>query len=225
MQRRRFLKVSAIAALARCVRLPAQITETHEAAPPPGARRLICHWQRMKNRGKYACDLATTNKGPFDFTQLFVNGKPQILARYPHATPSGETVFVNGVRFLPQGSIIPDFGDAIRIQDLLAIEFDPANFGHAHWGSPQEIVLCLKTANSMVRIPVLFIDYDRNLLWCKPQNGPASLDTHSTPQFYVENVYEALKLPHEWYLNRQLGTLYYETPQGFDINTAVIDVL
>ena len=46
--------------------------------------------------------------------------------------------------------------------------------------------------------------------------------TEKGARYFVENVFEALDKPGEWYLDRPTGTLYYMPKPGEDMNTAVV---
>lgn len=221
MHRRRFLKLASSLALAHFARVEAQNVGIPKPSPTKDARRLICRWQELK-RGKFICELTETNSEPLNFSQLFVNGRQEILARFPDADPSGTSNYVAAVRFLPQGLIFPDFGSDTDSGSSVAIEFDPATFTQKRWAKPEEAVLRLKKDGGDLRIPIRAVDYDRNLIWCAPEDRLSSSLLHTVPLFYVENVYEELNAPHEWYLSRQDGILYYRPPTDVDMRVALV---
>lgn len=223
MERRRFLELGVTIGFVRCFHAIAQDVDPRGAISDSRRHRPVCLWQERKH-GSYICDLAANNPGPIRFTKLFVNGDPQVLARFPNVDASGASVYLNAVRFLPPGLIVPDPQDGENGRDLVAIEFNPATFSQKRWGNPEEAVLCLKNDGGDVRLPVRDMDYDRNLIWCNPGKDRELLHLESVPQFYVENVYEELDAPHEWYLNRPQGILYYRPPDNTDMNTALIEV-
>jgi hypothetical protein len=189
-------------------------------------RRLNCHWQERK-RGtvrRIICDLTDGNDGPFDFTSLFIDGRQETLARFPDVDPSGTSIYVAGVRFFPSGILVPDFGEAIRIEDMVAIEFDAATFTQRRWGDPDLAVLCLKQNGPDLRMAIRTMDYDHNLIWCLRPKGQRDLKFEGIPRFYVENVYEETTAVHEWYLDRKLGYLYYCPADELDMSKAIVEV-
>ena len=167
MERRQFLKLSASIGLVRLLPATAQDVGHDSAVPELGRRKLTCLWQERKH-GQYIGDLTANNPRTLQFTHLFVNGSLQILARFPNAEPAGAAVFLGAVRFLPPCLLIPDPQDDDNPNDLLAIEFNPATFSQKRWGNPQDATLCLKRDSGVLRLPVRFVDYDRNLLWFAP---------------------------------------------------------
>lgn len=42
--------------------------------------------------------------------------------------------------------------------------------------------------------------------------------------YYIENVFEELDAPGEWYADRECGHLYYYPPVGLDLRAAVVEV-
>jgi hypothetical protein len=220
IERRHFLNTLLLAGLAPFV---ASIVKATEPLLPGKKRRLNCRWQERKH-GSYICDLNQTGAGPFDFTQLSINGQPQILARFPDAQPSGLPNYTKAVRFLPKGSILPDFEDLTGVQNLAALEFDPATFTNKRWGNPEVAILCLKKSGGDQCFPVRAIDYDENLIWIEVDDRASQPARDGAPEFYVENVYEELNLPHEWYLDRHQGYLFYRPPEGLDMNSAIVEV-
>lgn len=195
-----------------------------DASQSSGARRrLSCHWQERKH-GSFICDLSDGNQGPFNFTSLFVDGRREILARFPDANPDGTANYLEGTRFLPPGVILPDFDDDISSQRLLAIEFDPVTFTQKRWGSPEEAILVLNQGDKDIRIPVHSMDYDHNLIWCIPDVHTNSIDMKLAPRFYVENLYEELTAPREWYLDRGHSYLFYRPTEGTNMQVAQVEV-
>jgi hypothetical protein len=224
VRRRQFLELAGCAFVLHCVPRRATLAETANPNLPPDARRLTCHWQQLKH-GKYISDLNETGSGPRSFTQLFVNGRRQIPARFPGSEPSGAPTYISAIRFLPRGAFVPDCELGVDVNSLVGIEFNPATFSQKRWSKPDEAVLCLKTAVGDLRMHIYAIDYDRNFIWCGQVGGLRPLDLQTVPRFYVENVYEELNAPREWYLNRQEGILYYRPADDIDMSTALFQVV
>jgi hypothetical protein len=142
--------------------------------------------------------------------QLFVNGERQILARYPNVDPK-QLIF--------HGSA----ADAIS-PERVAKWSDPAG-GYFHtmhprlWGGFSYLI----TGK----------DPQGNLLleggWQNNRPGKAAgnfvkepPDIH--PKFrMVENIFEELDAPREWFLNTKTHTLYYYPPAGLDLQKARVE--
>jgi hypothetical protein len=205
-----------------------------------GGRKLVCPWQ---HRGPdMICDLGTANSGPFSFTQLFINGKRQIRARFPDYDSSspGKSGYVRAVRAIPPGTSSPDPVVQAILEELapnanrvLGIEFDPATFGHRRWGNPQEAVIHIfqDEGYGMLDWEILSIDYDRNLIWFGEggdQLGPnwssQSNMVGSNSLFYVDNLAEENDSPGEWYLSAGMGRLDYRASKISDMMSALVEV-
>jgi hypothetical protein len=139
--------------------------------------------------------------------QLFVNGKLQILARYPNYD-SEKSIF-NGYA-----------ADAIS-PERTARWADPAGgFFHvmhpARWGDFTYLITG-KTPDGKVTFEGGW-----------QNNRPVNVGTQFTEtipkvhaQFrFVENIFEELDAPGEWFLNTKSHTLYFYPPDGIDVNKA-----
>ncbi|MDP4290146.1 MAG: PDZ domain-containing protein [Bacteroidota bacterium] len=135
------------------------------------------------------------------FDQLFINGKAQILARYPDYDLN----------------VLPWHGyaaDAISPERLKKYKHPEGAFIHRMhsglWGS-YHFVIDKVDENGM---PVLTGGYQMN----RNNNG-------FHPKFnFIENVFEELNAPGEWFYDRTEGILYYKPVQGVDLSKAVVEV-
>jgi hypothetical protein len=135
-----------------------------------------------------------------DTDQLFVNGERQILARYPNYDPAAK--FLNG---WAEDAISPERAKRWA---------DPRG-GYIHalhkylWGS--------------LHYEIKGKDEDGNLIyeggW--QTNRPAPMHAQYR---YVENIFEELDAPREWFLDKRKGVLYYFPPDDLDLKSAVIEV-
>ncbi len=131
----------------------------------------------------------------FATDQLFVNGRPQTLARYPNRTP-GQTF----------DGYAPDAFDPARA----ARWADPAGgFMHAlhdhMWGS--------------VHWTITGKNPDGTLRFVGGTQMNRGNRPHKSYRF-VEGIFEELDAPGEWYLNGKTSTLYFMPPAGLDVATA-----
>ena len=141
-------------------------------------------------------------KAPTGLTtdQLFVNGQRQIMARYPNFTK--ERIF-NGYA-----------ADAISPQRAARWKDPAGGFIHAMhsrgWGGMHYIITAKGSDNRLA--------YEGG--W--QNNRPMGMDGD---QRFVENIFEELDAPGEWFLNTKTGTLYYYPPPGVDLPRATVEAV
>ncbi|HZI33922.1 MAG TPA: right-handed parallel beta-helix repeat-containing protein, partial [Candidatus Binatia bacterium] len=131
--------------------------------------------------------------------EIFVNGERQILARYPN--------------FDPWAKYFDGFTSGADIQRRAARWKDPAG-GYLHamhpalWGD--------------FTWRITGKDADGNLTkeggWQNNRGGGINEGIQ-----FVENIFEELDAPHEWFLNRKTHTLYFYPPAGLDLKHAVVE--
>jgi hypothetical protein len=201
-----------------------------------GGRRLDCRWRPYRD-GIVMCDLPPSDRG-LSFTQLFVNGGRQILARYPNKDESvpGRSGYIHPAGRVPDALADPyprpndDMtfaGEAPR-----GILFDPATFTSKRWARPEDAVIHVFQAWDWGSLQwrLKGIDYQTRAIWfgdggfqlgAKWFEDPAKVDEDS--RFFIENVFEELDAPGEWYLDRRAGILYYEPGPGIDMANALVE--
>ncbi len=110
--------------------------------------------------------------------------------------------------------------------------FDPASFTAKRWARPEEAVIHIfqgwDWGNLQWRLKA--IDYDGRAIWfgeggfqmgAKWFEDPAKIEKES--RFFIENVFEELDAPGEWYLDVKAGILYYMPEQGVDMAAARVE--
>lgn len=135
-----------------------------------------------------------------EIDQLFVNGQRQLMARYPN--------YDAAIR--PYNGYAADAFSPERV----ARWADPAGgYIHAmhvsHWGGYHYRITGKKPDNA--------ITYEGG--W---QNN-RQMGMHDSHRF-VENIFEELDDPGEWFHNRATRTLYYYPAEGVDLRSALIEV-
>ena len=160
-----------------------------------GGRRLTLHWRPYRDgvmQAQVPDDCATD--------QLFVNGKRQMLARYPN-----------------EDTWVPIFGgyaaDAISPERVARWSDPSGGFIHAMhlnlWGDFWYRINGKAAKNALT--------YEGG--W--QNNRPAPMH----PQYrYVENIFEELDAPGEWFLNAKTHTLYFYPPPALDLKSAGVEV-
>ena len=135
----------------------------------------------------------------FETDQLFVNGERQIMARYPNFDPQSQ--YFNGWAT-----------DAFSKERASRWADPKGGFIHAmhsHLWGDFHYEITGKSANG----EVTYVGGWQN-------NRP--LGMHDKYRF-VENIFEELDAPGEWYLDRKTSTLYYYPPAGVDPAKAVVE--
>src|ERR1700677_4318914 len=104
-----------------------------------GGRKLSCNWKPYQN------GIMMTEVAPgLEFTQLFVNGKRQIRARYPNYDPSdpGKSGYLQAAGSIPAGTVNPYAGPdddmTYSAQAPRGVRFDPATFTKKKWANLEE---------------------------------------------------------------------------------------
>ena len=140
-------------------------------------------------------------KVPAGFTtdQLFVNGERQPMARYPNFDP--KVLHFNGTA-----------ADAISPQRAARWKDPAGGFIHAlhaaEWGGMHYLITGKGADNKLT--------YEGG--W--QNNRPAGM--HNEFRF-VENIFEELDAPGEWFLDKKTSILYFYPPTGVDPATATIE--
>ena len=205
-----------------------------------GGRKLNCQWKPYRN-GIMQCSLPETRQRRLYFTQLFVDGKRQIRARYPNRDPQNPLVHGKGY-INPAGKIGEEVASLHQDpnEDMTfsggapcGIVFDPATFTRKKWARPQEAVIHIFQANYWGNLQWRLegIDWAMHTIWFGKggwqmgakwyEESPAIVDKRS--RFYIENVFEELDAPGEWYLDRDEGILFYFPAEGVDLKSALVE--
>ena len=152
-----------------------------------GGRRVAGPW-RVHSGEIMVCSLPEVKEGKWFFRQLFVNGERQTRARFPREGYYFIESAVDEAAFHYREG---DFKRWRNLQDVEAVVF------HS-WNESRLRVSDLDEGARVVR----FIDPDaRHPIGWKDGGGPN--------RYYIENVFEALQRPGDWYLDRHTGELYY----------------
>ena len=133
--------------------------------------------------------------------QLFVNGRRQIIARYPNFDS-------NAAQF--NGTAADAFSAA------RAARWSNPNGGFMHamhaalWGDMHYLIIGKDTQGNLIYIGG----------W---QNNRQS-QPHRQYRF-VENIFEELDVPGEWFLNTKTSTLYFYPPIDVKLDSAIIEIV
>jgi len=152
------------------------------------------NWKPFKNG-----ILQTQVPADLQTEEIFVSGQRQILARYPN--------------FDPQAQYFDGFSADAISPERAARWADPAG-GYFHamhtalWGDFTWRITG-KNANNEVKLEGG---------WQNNRGAAAHRDIR-----FVENIFEELDAPGEWFLNSKTHTLYFYPPAGLDLKSAVVE--
>ncbi|RMF92140.1 MAG: hypothetical protein D6741_15255 [Planctomycetota bacterium] len=177
-----------------------------------GAELLSPKWEPYKDG-----IVRTKVPGTTPIDQLFVNGTRQIMARYPNLgagfVPASNDPSVQGKRAgtVPYGGCSPNAWDKEKAREWA----DPTGaFMHGMhsglWGSQHYRVLG-KNPDGSLRY-----------------EGGWQNNRHSSPHRgyrMIENVFEELDAPGEWYHDAKNGVLYYMPAEAVDLATARVEAV
>ena len=203
-----------------------------------GGRKLNCHWEAYRD-DIMMCRLPEVREGTLDFSQLFINGKRQILARYPSADNSDPECHTGYTQ--PAGAIDFETPDPCLDENAdmtfsggppRGIIFDPETFTDKRWENPQEAVIHIYQAFywGNLQWKVRHIDWENHHIWfgeggqqmgAKWCGNPCIVNEAS--RFMIENVFEELDSPGEWYLDRKQGILYLIPEEGVQLDEALVE--
>lgn len=200
-----------------------------------GGVRLTCDW-RLYRSGIYQ----TAVPRDIHFDQLFVNGQRQTRARYPNYDPSA--LREHSGHTLPAGKIPDDEPDPSPADndDMTfssgaprGIYFDPARFSDKRWAHPEDAIIHIFQHSYWGNLQwrIRRIDWLDHRIWfgrggfqvgAKWAEHPCEVNEHS--YFYVENVFEELDSPGEWFLDERSSTLFFYPPADTSLEDAVVEV-
>lgn len=176
-----------------------------------GGSKLDLKWEPYK-----AGIMQAKTPAGLTFDQLFINGQLQHMARYPNYEPNA----TKPKRFGPgaNGDLdAPKFNGSsgnATAPERVARWADPAG-GYVHtlqaalWGSLHYRILG-KNADGTLQLEG---GWQHN----RPDKGP-----HKDFRF-VENIFEELDAPGEWFHNAKTDILYYYPPKDVDLKTAQVE--
>jgi len=193
-----------------------------------GGKKIIARWQPFRD-SIWMCSLPEVREGKLDFTQLFVNGKRKIRARYPNydASDSIKGGYIHAKGPLPENLA----NDKFPGQGPKGFLFDPKTFSPRKWAKPHEAVVHIfpYTYWGNLQWQIKDVDRDRHIIWfgrggfqLNTKISDFCCDIDHTSRFYIENVFEELDTPGEWYLDKVEGKLFYIPEEGIDLSTAEV---
>jgi len=186
----------------------------------PGERPLIkgslpveAEWKPYKN-GIFVCSLAGTPLAGRSFNQLFCNGQRMVRARYP------DFDFDNPLR-TGEGYL-----QTAKKRDRDKIVWKEGDLAARHWKNPQTGIAHVFHSHNWGNFQYRIESVDWRKRTIKLGRGGFQAQRrrkgHGGP-FYLENIFEELDSPHEWFLDTEEDRLYFKPPAGTDISAAEVE--
>ena len=181
-----------------------------EEAIIDGGRR-ITGWRKetVDGRAAWVADVPDVASGKWNFRQLFVNGGRRMRPRFPR-TGIWRTVSNEEVRW-----------DNI-FQGGSSFEFEPGAI-RGTWKNLADIDVVLLHWWIEERLPIVSVDEKSNTVVSSLKTRMMIRDEEGGgSKYYVDNVFEAMSEPGDWYLDRPTGRLIYLPMPGENIETAEV---
>jgi hypothetical protein len=165
--------------------------------------KVIKGWKPYK-KGIWMARLPEVKQGKWKFRQLYVNGEKRQRARNPNQG------FLR-VKGFPDGS----YPDVHYHTDCQRFEYAPGDID-PRWTNLEDVEVIVYHFWTDSHLPIQSIDAKNRIVTFKHKAGKVFNDDFSNAgaRYVVENVWEALDAPGEWYLNKKTGMLYYYPQPG-----------
>ncbi|MGK7393037.1 MAG: right-handed parallel beta-helix repeat-containing protein [Candidatus Cyclobacteriaceae bacterium M3_2C_046] len=176
-----------------------------EKARISGGRK-ITGWKKHRNN-IWKAPVPAVEKGAWSFRQLYINGKLKTRARMPNQG------FYRVAGF-------PDGGREVHYHtDCQRFEFAPGDIKDS-WKNLQDVEVIVYHFWTDSHLPIQAIDRKNHIVTFKHKAGKVFTDdfTSNGARYIVENVFEGLDQPGEWYLDKSEGMIYYIPEPGQDMD-------
>lgn len=169
-------------------------------------------WKKYKGTIWYTT-IPEVKKGSLRFGQLFINGQSRTLARFPNDG------FYTVAGF-PDGGTEVDFNTGSKRFKFRRGDIDP------HWTNMEDVRVVVYHFWSDAHLQIDKVDVNDSIVTFKYPAEKRFTDDFSGDgaRYFVENVFEGLDKPGEWYLNDHTGVLYYIPMMGEDLATSTVVV-
>jgi hypothetical protein len=181
---------------------PVTYTAYKKEQPVLFGGREVNGWEKTDN-GLWQTKVTDVVEGKWQFRQLYVNGELRRRARIPNKG------FLRVAGFPDGGREVPYHKDCQRFE-YKAGDLD------INWTNLEDVEVIVYHFWTDSHLPVQSIDTTTRIVTFKHKAGKVFTDdfTDAGARYIVENVYEGLDQPGEWYLNRKTGILYYKPLPG-----------
>lgn len=170
---------------------PVTFTAYRDERPIVSGGRRITGWKPANVNGRplWAAEIPQVREGQWYFHQLWVNGERRVRARHPNEG------FLHVVRLID--TTPPNRG----------FEFSPGDL--REWEDLKDVDVVVLHLWVDVRFAIARVDETQHIVLFTQSSRRRLSDGSRPTRYYVENAFELLDAPGEWYLNRKTGMLYY----------------
>ena len=171
----------------------------------------VTGWTKGAN-GIWTTTIGDVKAGRWYFNQIFVNGKLRHRAR----TPNEGFLRVKG---MPEGTPkTADYHKSCGSFEFAAGDIKP------DWRNINDVEVIVYHFWTDSHLPIQSVDTAKNIVTFKHKADKVFTDdfTENGARYIVENVYEALDAPGEWYLDRVSGVLSYMPMADEDMSKAQV---
>jgi len=169
--------------------------------------KLITGWKPYKD-GIWQVEIPNAKNGAWSFRQIYVDGE----LRYRAKTPNEGFYRVAGC---PEGT-----PSTVHYHtDCQTFEFKPGDI-RPDWRNFNDVEVVVYYFWIDNYLPIESVDTEKNIVKFKYKGDMTFTDdfTDDGARYIVENVFEALDAPGEWYLDKPSGILYYIPKENEDMN-------
>ncbi len=152
-----------------------------------GGKSINGHWKKYKDN-IMVCNIPQVKNGKWYFRQLFANGQRQTRARIPYEGDYFIEEALSGTSFRYKEGHIKRWHN---LEDVEVVVYHSWN----------ESRLLISELNENERTIKFYDPKARHIIGWQGAGGPN--------RYYMENVFEGLQNPGDWYLDRKTGDLYY----------------
>ena len=170
----------------------------------------ITGWKKFKDN-IWITEIPEVKEGKWKFNQLYVNGVICRRARIPNEG------FLR-VAGLPDGDTKQGYQ-----KESSRFEFKPGDM-KADWTNLEDVEVVFYHFWTDSHLPIKSIDSASNTVTFRyPAHKVfTNDDSNEGGRYIIENVFEGMDQPGEWYLNRKTGILYYIPRPGEDLEKAEV---
>lgn len=182
----------------------------------------ITEWQSQTVNGVtgWVSDVSKILKNYGDFRQLFVNGVRRPRTRLPKKG----YFWIEDVPGVPLDTFMED-----SVLQPTGSSFIAAPGDIKQWQHLEDVEVLVMHLWTEERLPIASYDPQTRKVTSNRKSTYALTDDigNRYAKYFVENVFEALTEPGEWYLNKAEGKLYYlpmagETPQNVEVSAPLL---
>jgi hypothetical protein len=157
------------------------------------------------------------------FDQLFINDERQIRARFPNYDYQNPIRGGNGYAQVTGGT-------NHRYDKWFS--YNPENFSDKEWQNPETGIVHAFQSHNWGNMQYCIKDIDRSenkiLLaeggWQLQRNYGVGGSGSNSSAYFIENIFEELDVPGEWFLDTESNLLYYYPSTGVNLANAKIEI-